>query len=85
MNKPYRYTCNACGHVWEIEDHVLDMPVAGFCDECGEDENAPSLSMRDVALLLFWTYCLARGLVFVFAATAITTNEAWEAVRVVIG
>lgn len=41
--------------------------------------------MRDVGLILFWTYCFARGLVFVFAAAAMMTNELWEAVRAVLG
>lgn len=41
-------------------------------------------ALRDMALLTWLTFCVCRGAVFLFAASAIATDHAWNVARVII-
>ncbi len=40
--------------------------------------------MRDNALLMFLTYCVCKGLMYVFAASAVFTDAVWTFARAVL-
>ncbi len=45
----YEYTCNACGHEFELLQHIGDLPPE-ICPECGEQQVRKLISMTSFVL-----------------------------------
>jgi putative FmdB family regulatory protein len=46
----YEYTCKSCGHTWEVEQKISDLPLKK-CTNCGE-ETAQRLISTGAGFLL---------------------------------